>query len=229
MVEGRRRGRTARSRIPLGRMLTLALLGLTFVLSVIAALSVGDLLNARQRYENALSRTYQLEAVSARLLAAGVLEEVALGRADPGAERARARARLSFAGLVVQAQALAGRDRRSARLVRERAASQRRTRRLAAGAATPARRARLTASLRMARQNNSALIARQQERRSEARARARQQTRKALVVAGGPAAWPSSGRWCWSGRYWPRSAGRSTTSWALPGALPRAGSTSGWT
>ncbi len=184
MVDGSRRERLPRSRIPLGRTLTLALLGLTLVLSVIAVLSVGDLLNTRQRYENALSRSYQLEAVSARLLAVGVLEEAALGRTDPGGERARRRARLSFAGLVAQARALARRDRQSARLVGARVASQRRNRRLAGAAGTPGARAQLAASLRSARRNNEALTARQDERRTEARARTRDKTRDSLAVAG---------------------------------------------
>lgn len=184
MIEGSRRKRITRLRIPLGRTLTLALLGLTLVLGVIAVLSVGDLLNTRQRYENGLARSYQLEAVSARLLAVGVLEEAALGRSDPGGGRARARARLSFGGLVAQAEALAGRDRQSARLVRARVASQRRTRGLAGAAGTPAARARLAASLRSARRNNDALSSRQTERRAEARARTREATRDSLVVAG---------------------------------------------
>ena len=184
MVEGSRRKRIPRSRIPLGRTLTLSLLGLTLVLSTIAVLSVGDLLSTRQRYENGLARSYQLEAVSARLLALGVLEEAALGRSDRGGGRARRRARLSFGGLVAQAEALAGRDRQSARLVRARVVSQRRTRRLAGAAGTPAARARLAASLRSARRNNNALTARQEERRTEARARTREQTRNSLVVAG---------------------------------------------
>lgn len=184
MIEGARRKRRTRSRLPLGRTLTLALLGLTLVLSVIAVLSVGDLLSTRQRYENELSPSYHLEAVSARLLAVAVLEEAALGRTDRGGEPARRRARLSFGGLVAQAEALAGRDRQSARLVRARVASQRQTRRLAGAAGTPAARARLADSLRTARRNDDALVTRQEERRSEARARTREQTRGSLVVAG---------------------------------------------
>ena len=102
------------------------------MLGVIAALSVGDLLNTRQRYEDALSRSYQLEAVSARLLAVGVLEEQALGRTDPGGPRARRRARLSFAGLAAQARRWRAATARAPGWCGPRAASQRRTRRLAA-------------------------------------------------------------------------------------------------
>ena len=169
---------------PLGGTLTVALLGLTLVLGVIATLSVGDLLSTRQRYEDALARSYQLEAVSARLLAVGVLEEQVLGRTDPGGPRARRRARQSFAGLAAQARALAGRDPRSIRLVRSRVASQARTRRLAAMPGTRRARATLARSLREARRDNLALTARQEVRRREARARTRDETRDSLVVAG---------------------------------------------
>ncbi len=169
---------------PLGRTLTLALLGLTLVLSVIAALSVGDLLSTRQQYENALARSYQLEAVSARLLAVGVLEEQVLGRTGRGGALARRRARQSFAGLAAQARALSGRDAESVRLVRSRVASQRSTRRLAAMPGTRRARRTLARSLRTARRDNLALTARQEARRREARKRTRDETRDSLIVAG---------------------------------------------
>jgi signal transduction histidine kinase/CheY-like chemotaxis protein/HAMP domain-containing protein len=176
--------RTTGPRLSLGRTLTLSLLGLTLVLGVIAALSVGDLLSSRQRHEDALARSYRLEAASARLLAAGVLEEEALGRTDRGGAAARRRARRVFAATVDEAGVLAGPDAASARLVRARADSQRRTRRLAAAPSTARSRAALAASLRRARRNNDALAARQEQRRVAARERTREETRDSLLVAG---------------------------------------------
>ncbi|MDQ3719606.1 MAG: ATP-binding protein, partial [Actinomycetota bacterium] len=61
---------------------------------------------------------------------------------------------------------------------------QRRTRRQAGAAGTPAARARLAASLRSARRNNDALSSRQNDRRTEARRDTREETRDSLVVAG---------------------------------------------
>ena len=176
--------RTRGPRLSLGRTLTLSLLGLTLVLGVIATLSVGDLLSSRQRYEDALASSYRLEAASARLLAAGVLEEEALGRTDRGGARARRRAREAFAATIDEAGMLAGGDAESARLVRAQAASQLRTRRLAAAQGTARSRAALAASLRRARQNNDALAARQERRREAARRRTREETSDSLLVAG---------------------------------------------
>ncbi len=176
--------RTKGPRLSLGRTLTLSLLGLTLVLGVIATLSVGDLLSSRQRYEDALASSYRLEAASARLLAAGVLEEEALGRTDRGGPRARRRARQAFAATIDEAGALAGGDAESARLVRARADSQLRTRRLAAAPSTARSRAALAASLRRARRNNDALAARQERRREAARERTREETSDSLLVAG---------------------------------------------
>jgi cell division protein FtsX len=62
-------------RLPLARTLTLSLVGLTLVLALVAALAIGNLYEARQDYEDALARTYELESASSRLLAAGVIEE----------------------------------------------------------------------------------------------------------------------------------------------------------
>jgi signal transduction histidine kinase/CheY-like chemotaxis protein len=176
--------RTKGLRLSLGRTLTLSLLGLTLVLGLIAALSVGDLLSSRQRYEDALARSYRLEAASARLLAAGVLEEAALGRTDRGGASARRRARRAFAATVDEAGVLAGGDAASARLVRAQADSQLRTRRLAAARSTRRSRAALAASLRRARRSNDALAARQEQRRVASRERTREETRGSLLVAG---------------------------------------------
>ncbi len=71
------------ARLPLAPTLTLALVGLTLVLALIAALGIGNLYSARQDYEDTLARTYELESASSRLLAAGVIEETALVAAGP--------------------------------------------------------------------------------------------------------------------------------------------------
>ncbi len=184
MVDGNHPRSGRRPWLSLGRTLTLSLLGLTLVLGVIAALSVGDLLSSRQRYEDTLARTYRLEAASARLLAVGVLEEEALGRSDRGGARARRQARIAFDRMISEADMLAGGDRESARLVDERAAAQRRTRRLAGAANTARTRAALAASLRRARLDNDALTRRQEVWRAQARARTRDETRDSLLVAG---------------------------------------------
>src|SRR5690606_28490686 len=62
----------------IGRILQAALLGTCLLLAFIAAIGVGSLYDARQRYEDRLARAYELEAAASRLLAAGVIEEAAL-------------------------------------------------------------------------------------------------------------------------------------------------------
>ena len=159
------------------RTLTLALLGLTLVLGVIAALSVGDLLDARQRYEDALARSYQLEACRRGCLAVGVLEEQVLGRTERAARARRRRARQSFDG---EAQARA----------RWRAATPRAPAGPRAGGLAgarprrrawrrcPARRARAARrALLTARADNPTLTARQEERRARGARRTREETR----------------------------------------------------
>ena len=86
---GRRRRRS------LARSLTIALVGLTLVLALAAAAGIGGIYSARQDYEDALARTYSLEAASSALFSAGVVEQAALqttrpggrGPAPPGARR----------------------------------------------------------------------------------------------------------------------------------------------
>ena len=159
----------------LGRTLTLALLGLTLVLGVIAALSVGDLLSTRQQYEDALARSYQLEAASARLLAVGVLEEEALGRTDAAAPE-RAGARGSRFDRMAAAGARAGRRAtpRACAWSGSRVASQRRTRRPGRRCPAPPRaRAALARSLRRGPAGTTIALTARQERAAARRARAR--------------------------------------------------------
>ena len=62
-------------RLSFARSFQIALLGLTLALAVIAALGIAALYDARQRYEDRLAGTYELQASGARLLAAGVVAE----------------------------------------------------------------------------------------------------------------------------------------------------------
>ncbi len=175
-------------RLPLASTLTLALVGLTMALGLIAALGIGNVYSARQDYEDALARTYELEAASARLLAAGVAEEAALTSTAVGSDDVRRAARRSFRGRAAEALRLARGDPASLRRVRARIAVQERARRLATSArrsGSPAARRRLTRSLFVARRVNDDLTQRQDQRRATARDSARDDTRTALLTAGG--------------------------------------------
>jgi signal transduction histidine kinase/CheY-like chemotaxis protein len=175
-------------RLPLASTLTLALVGLTVALALIAALGIGNLYSARQDYEDALARTYELEAASARLLAAGVAEEAALTSTAPGSADVRRGARRAFADQARVALRLAGDDRVSVRRVRARIAAERRARGLAASArrsGSPAARRRLTRTLFLARKANDDLSERQDDRRAAARDAAGEDTRTALLTTTG--------------------------------------------
>lgn len=175
-------------RLPLASTLTLALVGLTVALALIAALGIGNLYSARQNYEDALARTYELEAASARLLAAGVAEEAAFTSTAPGGADVRRRARQAFGDRADEALQLAAGDRASVGLVRARIAVEQRARRLAVtarGSRSPAARRRLTRSLFVARMRNDDLSERQDVRRAAARDTARDDTRTALITTAG--------------------------------------------
>jgi signal transduction histidine kinase/DNA-binding response OmpR family regulator len=176
----------SRRRLSLAPTLTLALVGLTLVLALIATLGIGSIYSARQDYENSLARAYELEGSSSRLLAAGVIEEAALRRRDRGAAAARRAARRAFDLQAGQALELARGDAPSERLLRSRVASERRARLLAATVRNRRSRAterRLTAAITGGREATSRLSARQRVRRAGARHAARDDTRTAIVVA----------------------------------------------
>lgn len=176
-------------RLPLASTLTLALLGLTLVLALVAALGIGNLYEARQDYEDALARTYELESSSSRLLAAGVIEETSFRERGAGARGARRRAASAFDAVAEQALALARTDPESERLVRARLIAERRARRLAdripASGRAPAAERRLAESIFVAREASEDLIARQRARRADARETARDASRSALLTAAG--------------------------------------------
>jgi signal transduction histidine kinase/CheY-like chemotaxis protein len=172
-------------RLPLASSLTLALVGLTVALALIAALGIGNLYSARQSYENALAQTYELEVASARLLAAAVAEEFALTSTAPESDDVRRRARRAFRDRAADAMRLARVDPASARLMRARIAVQERSRRLAATArlsGSPAARSRFTRSLLLGREAGDGLSERQDGRRAAARDTARDGTRNALLT-----------------------------------------------
>jgi signal transduction histidine kinase/ActR/RegA family two-component response regulator len=152
-------------RLSLARSFHVALLGLTLALAVIAAFGIAALYDARQRYENRLADTYELQASGARLLAAGVVAEAA--RRVPDSPAARAQRRQADAALAAagdEVRRLARGDAASVRLV-ERALGSGDVRSLA-----------------------PALDARQRARRASARDRAGADTRQAVLtiaVAGG--------------------------------------------
>jgi signal transduction histidine kinase/ActR/RegA family two-component response regulator len=166
----------------MGRALLLALAGLTVVFAAIAAIAIGNLYESRQTYEDQLARAYALEASSARLLAASVVEEVALSARGPNAAALRRRAAGAFDSEVVRARRLASSDRDSRRLVAVLARAQRRARRLAAGGR--AGRGRLQGAVSAVRLASADLSSRQAVRRSAARDRAGDDSRAALITAG---------------------------------------------
>ena len=172
-------------RLPLAPTLTLALIGLTLVLALIAALGIGNLYAARQDYEDALARTYEVESASSRLLAAAVIEETTFRRRDRDGAGARRRARQAFDAQAGELLALAQDDRQSERLVRERIAAERRARRLAARVPAPDAERRLADAILTVREAADDLVARQRGRRARARNSAGDRTRTALVTAGG--------------------------------------------
>ena len=166
----------------IGRILQAALLGTCLLLAFIAAIGVGSLYDARQRYEDRLARAYELEAAASRLLAAGVIEEAALqGHADAAARRRAAR---TFDAQARVALALAEGEEESERLVRARIRAERQAREAAALRRRDARRGarELERALAEGRELSAQIAGRQAGRRADARERATDETRRALLV-----------------------------------------------
>ncbi len=164
-------------RLSIARSVQLALLGLTVVLTTIAAIGVASLYAARQDYEDTLSDALNLQAGAGRLLAAGVVEEATLRLTT--SRSARARAKGAYGRTYEATVLLAGSsDRTSLDLLAQAKAAQADIRR------NPGRR---TDSL-SARRPLAELSARQDQRVSDARRHARNKSRRALlaiVLAGG--------------------------------------------
>jgi len=171
----------------LARSLTIALVGLTVVLALAAAAGIGGIYSARQDYEDALARTYSLEAASSALFSAGVVEQAALQTTGRTGAALRRRARDAYQDRARGARALAASDPVSRRLVDRAVAGQERVVRLSRGSDRSARgRARLTRrTLIQGQRAETALIARQGVRRTRARDQTRDDTRSATLIAGG--------------------------------------------
>jgi signal transduction histidine kinase len=167
----------------ISRTLQLALLGMTIVLAVIGAIGIAALYDSRQRYEDELAAASALEVSAANLLASSVALEANLvrSRSRRAARFVQSAARSVDAGAARLAQ-LAEDDAPSRALARRIAPAQRDAAALAArptGAAARAAAARDLPAVRTAVQQ---IAARQQVRREDARATARDRSRTALVA-----------------------------------------------
>jgi signal transduction histidine kinase/HAMP domain-containing protein len=170
-------------RLSIARSLRGALIALTVVLAVVAALGVSSLYNARQRYEDTLARSSQLATAAANLSTAGIAEDEVLrqGLAGPAGARTRRLLARAYASSSAAALSLARDDPESARLLRAQIVEDGRARALslkgsfaaANGSGGPRVRAR-----RLAVQ----LQARQQSRQSAARSKARSDSRRAIIL-----------------------------------------------
>ncbi len=183
----RRNDRAPSKRPSLARSLTVALVGLTLVLTLAAAAGIGGIYSARQDYEDALSRAYALETASSALFASGVVEQAALqggARANAGLRR---RARAAYRERARRARALAAGDSASRRLVERAVAGQDDIVRLSRGSrkSAAARARRTRAALARGQRIEAALAVRQSARRDAARTQARDDTRSAALLAGG--------------------------------------------
>ena len=167
---------------PIGRVLTLALVALTLVLAVIAALGISSLYAARQDYENVLSSTSSLSIAAANLASAGIVEEEVLRDARGAAAASeRARAQQSYQANAAIAKRLAAGDPQSVHLVNAEIAAQSQAR----GLANSGRFAVATAAngpLARTRQLAAQIQARQRARQSAARTKARSDSRRALIL-----------------------------------------------
>jgi signal transduction histidine kinase/HAMP domain-containing protein len=169
-------------RLSIARSLRLALVGLTLVLAVVAALGVSSLYSARQPYENALVASSQLATSAANLTSAGIVEgDVLRDARGPGAAAARRQASDAYQQTSSEAIALAGGDQPSLTLLRAQIAAQASGRRLAAtGHVTEA--IAPNGPLARARTLAAQIQARQQARQETARRRARSDSRRAVLL-----------------------------------------------
>lgn len=175
-------------KLPIAPSLRLALVALTIVLAVIAALGISSLYTARKSYENTLATTSSLSTAAANLAAAGIAEEEVLRDARGGAALSeRLRAQSDYRAAAAAATRLASSDYTSARLVAAEIAAQSRARTLA----THGHFAVADASggpLAQAGALATKVQLRQRTRQAVARSKARSDSRRALVlliVAGG--------------------------------------------
>ncbi|HEY1276534.1 MAG TPA: ATP-binding protein [Thermoleophilaceae bacterium] len=164
-------------RLPLGRTLALALIGLTLALGAIAAVAIRDLYEARQGYERALARTYAVEVAGSRLVAASVAEQAARTPA------ARRRTASVFRREARRTRLAARGDARSAALVRRARRAEGAVRAGAGTGAAEAMRGGGRAGATPVRPAVEALALRQTARRGGAREDTRAESRHALATA----------------------------------------------
>ncbi len=150
-------------RLSIARSLRLALVALTLVLAVVAALGVSSLYSARQQYENTLNQTYELSTAAANLPAAWL---------DVSS---------SYLAKTADATRLAASDPQSARLAALEIAAENAARRLAtsghlAAASAPG------GPIERARSLAAQVQSRQQARQTAARKKARSDSRRALIL-----------------------------------------------
>jgi signal transduction histidine kinase len=168
--------------LTIARSLRLALITLTLVLAVVAALGVSSLYNARQQYENVLARSSSLATAAANLTSAAIAEQEVLRDArGSGAAQVRRQAGSAFAAAAASAQALARNDPVSAGLLRAQIAAAGQARALAergrfAAASAPG------GPLAQGGTFASQLQARQNARQATARGKARSDSRRAIVL-----------------------------------------------
>ncbi|HWE33655.1 MAG TPA: ATP-binding protein [Solirubrobacteraceae bacterium] len=169
-------------RLSIARSLRVALVGLTLVLAVIAALGVASLYSARQTYENVLVRSSSLATAAANLAAAGIAEEEVLRDARGANARVeRLQATAAYVNAADGATNLARSDPQSARLIAAEIAAQARARALFASSRQTQATA-LSGPLARARALAVQVQARQSQRQAAARSKARSDTRRAVII-----------------------------------------------
>ena len=171
-------------RLSIARSVGLALLGLTILFAVLAALGVATLYQSRQRYENRLSASYALQSAAEHLLTVAVIEQTTARLVGPRAPvRGRTAARTAhrlFESALVQVRALAASDPASAALAEAAASREAVARVTAVRGSTGA----MLAAGAQVRTTIERLVARQGERQAMARAQARHDSRRDLAAIG---------------------------------------------
>ncbi len=167
---------------PIARSLRLALITLTLVLALVAALGISSLYASRQSYENTLINTASLSTAAANLAAAGIAEEEVLRDASgPTAASERAQARATYDSDAAIVTRLSAGDPPSVRLLAAQIAAQSQVRSLAArGQFSVADRP--GGPLARVRELAGALQNRQRVRQTAAREKARTDSRRALIL-----------------------------------------------
>jgi signal transduction histidine kinase/DNA-binding NarL/FixJ family response regulator len=172
----------AMARFSIGRSLRLALVGLTLALALVAALGVSTLYRSRQRYEDTLARSAALATAAANLATAGIAEDEVLRDArGPGAAAARLAVARDYRSAAAEASSLARSDALSEAIITVQVTAESRARTLVAAGNFAAASA-ADGPLARARTLAAALQARQQTRQDQARAKARSDSRKAIIL-----------------------------------------------